>query len=337
MKTLFVSTASILPTNMHGQDSAMAAIFGQRSAGALYIGLLSSRSVQDDVIDQLDLMKSFHAKDREAVRGVLASETTVNEGADSLIQLKVKDVSAQRSAQIANAYLVAFRNLNDRLSLTEGAQTRKFFEKQLEQERELLYSAEDRLAKTQKSTGLVDSSSQTQAGIASIQAIRQQITGYEVQLAGLLQRETENAPEVVTMRSQIRQLEAKESQMESSTGAVPVGAAPSAAGMPDKNLDLLRATRDVREHETIVESMSRQYETARLAEAEKSSTFQVIDMALVPDRKAWPPRKTLLYLAIAISFLLGLMGAIAKRFWLRMAADPASQEQFARLRAGRTA
>ncbi|MDE1160320.1 MAG: GNVR domain-containing protein [Acidobacteriaceae bacterium] len=331
MKSHFISSASILPTNSRGQDNGLAELFGARSPGALYVGLLGSRSVQDDVIDATGFLAAMHIKDRAAARGMLAGETTFTEGADSLITIKVKDANAQRSAQLANAYLDGLRDLNDRLSLNQSAETRKFFEIQLQQERELLSIAEDKLAHTQKGTGLVDPSVQMQMGIGGIQSVRTQITGYQVQLAGLLQRETENAPEVQALRSQIRQLEAEEHQMESGT-ASPVEAAPSAAGLPAKILDMQRAERDVKQHELIVESVASQFEKARLAEAEKNSSFEVIDRAIVPDHKTYPPRMLLLLLAAVISLVLGLMAAVIKRVWLRISADPVSQVHLTGLR-----
>ncbi|MDE1154386.1 MAG: GNVR domain-containing protein [Acidobacteriaceae bacterium] len=283
-------------------------------------------------MDRAGLLEQLHLPSKEAARQALAGKTTIEEGADSLIKIQVKDVNAVRATQIANAYLDSLQDLNEHLALTESARTRKFFEQQLEHERSLLGDAEVGLAKTQKSTGVLDPSAQTQLGLGSVQAIRSQITALQVQLAGLLQRETEQGPDVQSTRSQIKQLEAEEHALESNSGAN-TGAAPAVDMMPDKNLSYQRAMRDVREHETIVQSLATQFETARLTEAEGHSAFEVVDRAVVPEHRAWPPRKQLILLALVLGWILGLAGICVKLLVRRVLGDPQSRNHLEWLRA----
>ena len=332
LKPKFVATAKILPTGTREQNDALASLFGSRGAGALYVGLLESRSVMDDVLDRTGLMQAEHARDRWGARGILADKTTITEGADTLISIEVKDVDAKRAAEIANAYLDSLHALNNRLRVTESAETRQFFQTQLQEERGLLSSAETALTRTQKQTGVVDPAAQTQLGLAAIQGIRNQITALEVSLAGLLQRETEQAPDVQALRSQIAKLQSQEHEMESSASG-PVGAAPAAGRMPENNLDYERAQRDVRQHELVVQSLANQYEAARLMESRGRSAFQIVDFAVAPERKAWPPRRPLVILAFVFAWIIGLSAAVVKRMFGRLTADPASQANLARLRA----
>ena len=331
LKPQFVATAKILPTGRKDND-AFASIFSTRGSGALYVGLLESRSVMDDVLDRTGLMQIEHARDRSAARSILTGKTTITEGTDSLISIEVKDVDAKRSAQIANAYLGSLHSLNERLRVSESAETRQYFQGELQEERGQLNNAETALTHTQKETGLVDPAAQTQLGLSAIQAVRNQITALQVQLAGLQQRETEQAPDVQALDSQIRRLQAQEHEMES-TATVPAGAAPAAGRMPGNNLDILRAQRDVREHELVVQSLSNQYEAARLSEATGRSDFQVVDYAAVPERKAWPPRRPLVMLAFVFAWIVGLGAAVVKLMYRRTTNDPESQENLARLRA----
>lgn len=328
----FVGTASILPTGSRAQNDTFASLFyGQRGPGALYVGLLESRSVQDEVLDRTGLIKVLRAKDRQTARNILTAKTTITEGADSLVTIEVKDPDAKRAAEIANAYLDSLSTLNERLGISESTQTREYFERQLQQEREMLNQAERGLEHTQQSTGLVDPAAQMQLGLGAIGAVRAQITTLQVQLAALLQRETEQAPEVQAVRSQIRELQATEKRMES-TSQAPLGAPPAAGRLPETNMDYQRAQRDVKEREFMVQSLASGYETARLAESAGRSAFQVVDRAVVPERKSWPPRRPLVALAFVFSWLLGLAAATLKLLLRRLTADPVSQPHLKRLR-----
>jgi uncharacterized protein involved in exopolysaccharide biosynthesis len=54
------------------------------------------------------------------------------------------------------------------------------------------------------------------------------------------------------------------------------------------------------------ELLAKQYEAARLDEAKTAAVIQVLDPAIEPDRKSWPPRAWI----VAIATLLGLFGAV---------------------------
>ena len=65
--------------------------------------------------------------------------------------------------------------------------------------------------------------------------------------------------------------------------------------VPAASLEYLRGMRDVRYQETLFEFMTRQYEMAKVDEAKQSQMIQVVDPALVPERRSWPPRTLLTF------------------------------------------
>ncbi|HUZ03768.1 MAG TPA: GNVR domain-containing protein, partial [Acidobacteriaceae bacterium] len=60
---------------------------------------------------------------------------------------------------------------------------------------------------------------------------------------------------------------------------------------------------------TLFELLARQYEIAKVDEAKAGEIIQVVDPALVPDRKSWPPRTLLTLLA-------GFLGILFASFWV---------------------
>ena len=297
----------------------------------MYIGLLSSRSVQDDVIRGANLMALYHFTSMETAREALAGKISIAEGGDTIVALSVRDGDAQTAALIANAYLVALQNVIDVMSVQPTSATTQFFEHQLESERAALTAAELQLEQTQKQTGLVNSEAQTSIGISTIAATRSQITQLQVQLSALLQSETEANPEVQRLRSQLAQLQAQEHVLETG-GSSPVGAAPAAGQMPAVTLTVARAQREVSYHDSLVKALASQFEAAKLTEAFTRPAFQVVDRAIAPEHKAWPPRKPYFLGALLISALIGFAAVIVKILARRVLSDPGHRTQIASLR-----
>jgi uncharacterized protein involved in exopolysaccharide biosynthesis len=324
LRKQYVAVCSIVP--QAGQsNNDLSSLFSNRSPSTLYVGLLQSRTVADDIIDQAHLLDYFHTRSREIARDELADKTTVTSGSDSIVIIKVKDPSASQAALISNAYLTGLEHLNGVMSEDSSRQTREFFQAQLQQERDDLNKAETQLEQTQQKTGIIQPETQTQIGLSAIASTRAQITNLEVQLAAVLQSETEDNPQVKLLRSQIAQLRASEGALENGRSSSPVGAAPPAGQMPQNDLDFVRAQRDVQYHNAVVSALSNQYEAARLTEDVSRPNFQIVDRAVVPENKSWPPRKLMVLASFFLAIILGLSAVGGRLVYLRLIYNPANQ------------
>jgi uncharacterized protein involved in exopolysaccharide biosynthesis len=87
----------------------------------------------------------------------------------------------------------------------------------------------------------------------------------------------------------------------------------------------------VKYHETLFQSLANQYETARLTEGSSTAPFVVVDRAIAPETKTWPPRKLLLLLLAFASLFAGLIAVALKLLWSKIAADPGYEERLARI------
>lgn len=77
----------------------------------------------------------------------------------------------------------------------------------------------------------------------------------------------------------------------------------SAEKLPGASLEYIRKVRDMKYHETLFELLSKQYEAARIDEAKQAPAIQVIDRAVVPDRKSGPPRMLLTVAASVLALI----------------------------------
>jgi tyrosine-protein kinase Etk/Wzc len=69
-------------------------------------------------------------------------------------------------------------------------------------------------------------------------------------------------------------------------------------------MEVASRERDVKYHEALFEILSKQYENAKVDEA-YSPPVELVDPAVFPDEKSWPPKK---WFAIGGLFLGGLFG-----------------------------
>ena len=276
--------------------------FGLRNPSDLYIGILDSRTIADALIDRFHLKQAYGDKGFYWARKHLARNTTIKAGKDTLIHIKVEDKDPERSARLANAYVEELALQNSTVAFTEASQRREFFEGQLVKEKEALADAEVALKNTEQSTGLVVPSGQAEALIRSASQLHAEILSRQAQLEGLKTYVTETNPRFQTVQRELGALQAELAKLQqgehvTGTPEVPVG------NLPQAGLEYIRKYRDVKYHETLFEALAKQYEAAKLDEAKAGAPVQIIDKAVTPERKSWPPR-TLIILATTLFAVL---------------------------------
>jgi uncharacterized protein involved in exopolysaccharide biosynthesis len=263
--------------------------FGLRNASDLYVGILRSRTIADSLINRFHLKQVYDDKNYYWARKHLARNTTIRAGKDTLIHVQVDDRSPDRAAKLANAYVEELAEHDAHTALMEAKTRRVFFEQQLAIQKEQLADAEIALKNTQQSTGLVIPTGQAEAMIRSASQLQAEILSRQAQLEGLKTYVTEDNPRFQMVKREIGTLQAELAKLRQGNHVagqpeVPVEQLPEAA------LKYLRKYRDVKYHEALFEALARQYEAARLDEANAGSPLQIIDKAVTPERRSWPPR-----------------------------------------------
>lgn len=332
IKPLFETYASILPQEGEPASTATSLFTGRSQSSEIFFALLASRSVQDEVIDRLNLLSAYHTTDREGARLRLAGGTVLTSGRGGLVIIQVREENAGQAARIANAYLESLRSQREKMIQSEFEIHNRFFQQQLKSEEDALAAAERDFRDVQESTGVVQPDSQTQIGLNAIASARAQISNLQVQLSSLLLGASEQNPQVKELRAQIAGLEAHEHSLESANSPKVTGAAASARNMPQLNLDYGRKLREVRYHEALVNSISNQYESNRLKAGDTGAQFVVVDRAIAPERKAWPPRRVLLMLDASAALFAGVVGVAALLFWRKIKAEPRNQVHLSEIR-----
>ena len=322
MPKVFRAKAVFLPPTqqMPAIDSPLA-MFWKPQSSAIYPGLLESDSVLSDVIEHADLLKIYHARDMEIARTRLRRETAITTDAAGFVTLAVSDHDPRLAKEIADKYLLALGRVNDRLVVEEASQRRKVFQFELQKEENELENAEMNLKRVQEASGVVSPQTQTEAGLRSIDAVRAQIRVQQVNLAAMLQGQTDQSPDVVRARSEIAALEGQLLRLQTGAGGA-AGAGLTAAHAPEVNLEFIRLERQVKYHQLLLDTMMRQFENAKQQETTAAPGVQVVDYPEIPIQKSGPKRTLIAIAGAVLGFLAGLVTVFVRNRWSFLNTSP---------------
>jgi len=310
---------------------SMASQLGLKSPADLYIGILGSRTITDDVIERLHLREVYKKKFLSDTRKALAKHVSFTSGKDSLIKITAEDHDARRAADLANAFVDELHKQNSRLAITDAAQRRLFFEQQLASERDALANAEIALKNTEQSTGMLAPTGQAEALIRAAAQLKAEIVSSEVKLRAMRSFATDENPQLQILEQEIKGFQSQLANIEAD-GQPNSKFELSAGKLPEASLEYIRKFRDLKYHETLYELLAKQYEAARIDEARQAPLIQVVDRAAVPDRKSWPPRGLFALIAAAAGMLAASGWVVVSRAIHRMSEQPDLGPQLESLR-----
>lgn len=317
--------------NLASLASLAGGSLGIKNPADMYVSFLSSRTVEDAMIQRFGLMKEYHEKRMSDTRKDFERRTTAVAGTkDGLIRISVEDRDPKRAAELANGYVEEFRRLSATLAITEAARRRLFFEQQVQQAKDKLTEAEEAMTKTEQSTGVLQIDSQARTLIESAAILRAEVVAKQVQIEGMRSFATDNNPTVVLAK---QELAALQSQLEHVAGSHNDSGSDinlSKGRVTQSGMEYLRRFRDLRYQETVFELLAKEFEIAKLDEAREGSIIQVVDAAVPPDKKSSPHRLLIVMASTVLAFFVAAFWV-----WLQKKLDAAFElpENRQRLRA----
>jgi len=176
----------------------------------------------------------------------------------------------------------------------------------------------------QEKSGVIVLDKQAEALITNAALLRAQIAEREVQLKVLRTSSTEQNPAVIRLNSELHALRTELARMDSAQGGSPGSAVDMPVGkLPEAAVDYVRARRELKLQETLLESMVRQYEIAKLDEAKEGPTLQQVDIAQPPDHKSRPARALIVLVSALVALLAASAAVVVRRYAAaRRARDP---------------
>jgi tyrosine-protein kinase Etk/Wzc len=292
------------------------------------VSFLTSRTVEDAMIRRFNLMSEYKVKSMSAARKALERRTAVVAGTkDGLIRLTMEDGNPQRAAELANGYLDEFRKLSATLAITEAARRRLFFEKELHQAKDDLTAAEEAMRQTQQSTGVLQIDSQAKALIESVAVLRGQVVAKEVQIQSMRSFAAEDNPELLLAKQQLAALQSQLEHLAGSTSDPGSDIVLSKSRVTGAGLEYLRKFRELKYRETVFELLAKELEIAKLDEAREGEIVQVVDAAVPPDKRSFPPRILIMVAGTILACFAAVSWILLRESWSRTADLPENRQR----------
>jgi capsule polysaccharide export protein KpsE/RkpR len=279
--------------------------------------------VEDDLINKFDLRKVYRDRRIEDVRKDLTSRTDISGDRKSgIVTIKVNDRDPQRAAAMAREYVDQLNQIVVTLNTSSAHKERVFLENRLQQVQQDLESAEKDFGQFASKNTALDVKEQGRAMIGAEAELEGQLISAQTQLEGLRQIYTNENVRVRTLQARIgeyrRQLQKLNGNASTATDdATSQGETqsdqlyPTIRQLPILGVPWADLYRRAKVQEVVFETLTKQYEIAKVEEAREVPSVKVLDPADVPEQKSFPPRilfvtlGTFLVIAGAAGWTLG--------------------------------
>jgi uncharacterized protein involved in exopolysaccharide biosynthesis len=318
-----MAMAAALGGRMPGGLGALAGdVLGLKSSGDLFIGILRSRTVQDDLITKFDLKKVYSTKRWDSARKRLAASTVIAEDRKTgIIFIGVTDQSPERAAQLAHEYITELNLVVSQQSTSSAHRERVFLEERLQQVKQDLETAEKEFSEFASKNTTIDIKEQGIAMVDSAAKLQGELIVAQSELEGLKQIYAEGNVRVRALRARIAELNSQLQKLGGqsdgqSTAADGHGALyPSIRKLPLLGVPYADLYRRTKVQESVYETLTQEYELAKVAEARELPSVKVLDPPDVPEEKTFPPRRLIAILGAILAFLGCSAWILGKARW----------------------
>ncbi|HEY5626422.1 MAG TPA: Wzz/FepE/Etk N-terminal domain-containing protein, partial [Nitrospira sp.] len=166
-----ISTAQALGVNLPGMTATPTDVF---------ISILKSRTMADDVVKQFNLQARYEVKFMQDARSRLERATRFAVTKEKVIRITVEDQDPAFAAEVANFYVANLDRLNRTMGVTKASETRKFVEGRLQETEQELVKAEEALKEFQTQNKTVAIEAQSKAMIEAAATLQAQLIAQEV-------------------------------------------------------------------------------------------------------------------------------------------------------------
>jgi capsule polysaccharide export protein KpsE/RkpR len=315
--------AGLAGGQMGGLGAVAGDLLGMKSTGALFIGVLRSRTVEGRIVERFDLKKVYGLRLEVSARERLAEKTSIGEDRKSgIITLTVTDRDPKRAAAITGAYVEELDTMMAQLTTSSAHRERTFLEERLSAVKGDLESAEREFSQFASKNATIDITEQGKAMVGAAATVEGQLMGAQAALEGLKQIYTDDNVRVRSIQARINELrrQLREVSGKAGTGAEAKEAGTDAGYPTLRQLPILGVPyadlfRRLKVEEAVYETLTKEYELAKVEEAKEIPTVKVLDAAAVPEKKSYPPRLLYMFLGTLGAVALGVLWVGGKTRW----------------------
>jgi len=338
----YQSTAQLMPPETSSSSATMLAslnakvgsgigamagdFLGGNSTGALFVGVLRSRTLEARLVQRFDLKKQYGQQFEEDACTKLSSNTGISEDHKSgIIAITVVDHDPRRAAALAQAHVEELNRLVSELSTSAAHRERVFLEDRLQAVKHELDQASVEFSQFASKNTAINIPEQGKAMVEAAALLQGQLIAAESELKGLAEIYTANNVRVRSVQARVSELRRQLEKLDGDSASAKTGAGlverseyPTMRELPLLGVtyaDLLRRTKI---EEAVYETLTQQYEMAKVEEAKATPSVKVLDMASLPQKKVFPPRLLIMVWGALMGFAGAALAVAGRNRWQQL-------------------
>lgn len=332
----YISTTTIMPpqnaspysnllnmlTSASSAASLGSAALGLSTPGEFYVSILSSRTVEDDLIAKFGLMDIYRTRLHEDARKRLKSDTAISQDRKSgIVTVSVTASSPALASDLAKAYVEDLNRLVTENSTSSARSERIFLEGRLKEIKMQLDESAAALSQFSSKSGTFDMPSQAKSMVEAGLKLQTELIDGRARLAALRETYSEDNPRVRAIEAHNSELQRELDKMGGVSRAPDTAASssdsafPAANKLPALGLTYYNLERKLQVNEALWEALTKQYEAAKVEEAQQIPTVRVLDPANFPERKAGPAKRLVLEIGLFLSLAFAVVLVYVKSAW----------------------
>ncbi len=331
---VYISTTTLMPPDNTSSYSGIMSMLSSSSSasltssalglgtpGELFVGILKSRNVEDMLITRFGLMHYYKARYMQDARRSLAADTGISQDAKSgVVTISVKAHNPQLAADLAQGYVAELNRVVTEDSTSSARRERIFLEERLKDIKQDLDESSLALSQFSAKNKTIDITSQAKSMVDAGIRLQAELIEGRSQLAAQRQTYSEDNPRVKAAEARNAELERQIAAMGGTSRSNGENGSPypSASQLPGLGLTYYDLQRKVQVNEVLWETLTKQYEVAKVEEAKQIPTVRVLDVANVPERKAAPVRGLIMVIGAMLSFLVACLAVFSLNYWQEM-------------------
>jgi capsule polysaccharide export protein KpsE/RkpR len=340
----FASTTRLMPPDPPaGQGMAMLAgivgkmggaigslggnLLGMNTSADLFAGVLESRTIQNDLITKFNLRHVYGERRWIDARKELSRRTDISiDRKSGILTIQVTDHDPKRATSLAEEYVAQLNYVVTLLNTSSAHRERVFLEDRLGQVKTELEAAEKDFSQFASKNAAIDIKEQGKAMVEAAAILEGQLIAAQTELQGLRQIYTDQNIRVRATQARIDELRRQivkmggKAELESGSSSKDGEPYPSIRQLPLLGVTYADLYRRTRVEETVFETLTQQYEIAKVQEAKEVPSVKVLDPPEVPEKKVFPPRILLTVLGGVLAMVIGAGWVVGTDGWERI--DP---------------
>jgi tyrosine-protein kinase Etk/Wzc len=329
-KPIYKSNCKILMLDVNDKAAIASLVFNNASAGPQgnrdpmlnQIELLKTRPVLEEVRKRCSIINDTGGPaELSSILAMFEYELLKN---TNIVNITCKNKNKQKAARILNTLVEVFIEYNQKENRKEITAVVAFLKEQIEQQKERVRSAEQKVIDFKTKSKMVSLDQETRMLVTTLANLESERIGIESELKGLQAQRSdiENrltttgiqaSPQFTTLTStreaisnsiihQGARLREIASHITAQYGAM--------RNLPPLEMQLTRLMRDEQIMNTIYTNLMTTYEEYRVREASRIANIRMIEPAEPNDIPVWPKKRNSISLAALVGLILGISMAL---------------------------